>query len=182
MFLWDIRNALILISSYLQTDTLNGDDVCLDHSANIVVDFLECRAFQGRQLHHSHSWTSRMMVAWYGNVFHKTGPLWGKSSVTGGFPSQSASNADLSCIHDISISKLMGKIKLPGIWDHVMPMGWQGNVSENFYGSAIYNVTLLNIFPGNRWIRMMIMYSGLAKNDAFKSFRKFIDCSLNSSK
>ena len=76
---WDIRNVLILIISYLQTDTFNGDDVCLDHSANIVVDFLECGALQGRQLHHSHIWTGPMMVSWYGNVFHIIDTLWGKS-------------------------------------------------------------------------------------------------------
>ena len=56
------------------------------------------------------SWMNcNMMASSNGNIFHVTGPLWGKPPVTGGFPSQKLVTWSFDVFFDLHLNKQMSK-------------------------------------------------------------------------
>ena len=101
-------------------------------------NFNQGREIPGAQGYH--------MISWHGNTFYITGPLWGESighivpqelsnlffallahcernpQVTGGFPSQRASNVKLWCLFVVSMNKMLNKQLI--CWWFEMPLMW----------------------------------------------------------
>ena len=70
---------------------------CTDAATKIIILWIKAFTDVTNQVPSSHN--GIMMMPWqHVNTFHITGPLWGESTgLTGGFPSQRASNAELLC-------------------------------------------------------------------------------------
>ena len=61
-----------------------------------------------------------MMTSSNGNIFHITGPLWGESTVTGGFPWQRSVTWGFGAFFDLRLNKRLSQhIETPVTWDAI---------------------------------------------------------------
>ena len=94
-----------------------------------------------------------MMVSWHGNAFHITGPLGGKSTITGGFPSQRASN-DLILPFLLFLNKLLNKEWSCG--NHIHTSVWDAVThSCPYFKGSLFKLLLKS---GHGWVIVPTVY------------------------
>ena len=49
------------------------------------------------------------MMSWHENTFHDTIPLWGESTITGGFPLQGPVTKSFETVFAVSLNELLNK-------------------------------------------------------------------------
>ena len=99
------QHYMSFISNHMQLKCLVQTNCQRKHQCSTLLAFCEGNPLTKSQY---------MMTSWHWNVFHITGPLWGKSTCDQWFSSQWSSDIGFDVFFDVSLNKLLNK--QPSCW------------------------------------------------------------------